>query len=1131
MRLKGVHIQEGFPCFLTTAHSDQDLALILDAVNGSLDELQSAGILIEQSANVPVTARAPGELADTPVREPIEQVVPLTEVQREVWMAAQLGDAASCAFNESVSLRLNGDLNIDALRMALDDVVARHDALRANFGMTGERMRVAAALNLDIPLKDISCSADPEASLRELLAKDAETPFDLRYGPAVRAFIVRLSKSDWVLVFTAHHIICDGWSLNVIMNDLSQCYAQRLHGNAPALPEAMSYVRYSNDEAIRGDGDPTLEGFWLDQFETVPTLPEMPSDRPRPERRSFRGATFTSRISADLSAKVKQESSRQGCTLFASLFAMFQVLVGRLADHNDVVIAVPTAGQSLVDDGDTLVGHCVNFLPMRVPFEFETPFSEHLQAVKNYVLEAFDHQEYTLGTLVKKLALKRTMNRLPLTELQFNLEKVAPGLAFEDLKTELVPNPKAFSNFDMFFNIIESKDGLRIDCDYNTDIFDEARIARFIEQFRTLLEAFVRNADQRIAAMPLLSVAEEAWLLEDLNRTTTEFNCNALVHKLISEQAARTPDRIAAECAGRTMTYAELDARSNRLARHLLALFPIPGARLAVALDRSLDMLATMIAIMKAGHIYVPLDPDHPGARLRLIFEAAKIAGLICDREETARITPEGATHVLLPEAETIIAALDAGALTEVVVDPLSGAYVIFTSGSTGTPKGVEVPHRAIVNFLRSMAKTPGFTCDDTIVAVTTISFDIAVLELYLPLITGGRVVIATKEDVTSGFGLADVLSRCKATVLQATPSLWRMLLEANYTPQQGLKMLSGGEPLPRDLADALLGHGGSLWNMYGPTETTVWSATGRVEQSVAPITIGHPIDNTQLFILDERQQPRPIGVAGHLYIGGEGLANGYFDRADLTEKAFVMVALNGRPPKRLYRTGDLAVRHADGGIQVLGRIDQQVKLRGFRIELEDIEVALRNSPGVADAAVALQSGPSGEPRLVGFYVNNAGTGATASELSAHLLQQLPAYMVPTAWQALDKLPLTPNGKLDRKALPLLATVTATRPSGNTQPSTPMTKTLAAIWSEVLGISDIGLNDSLYALGADSLQLFRIAARLAERGLPIQAKHLLEHPTIGELAAIAEQNDGPAATVSSLRDFRNGARRRAQNWT
>ena len=460
---------------------------------------------------------------------------------------------------------------------------------------------------------------------------------------------------------------------------------------------------------------------------------------------------------------------------------------------------------------------------------------------------------------------------------------------------------------------------------------------------------------------------------------------------------------------------------------------------------------------------------------------------------------------------------------------PADPAYVIFTSGSTGTPKGVEVPHRALTNFLLSMQASPGFSAEDTIVAVTTVSFDIAVLELLLPLVAGGRVVIASRDDVKGGFGLVDLIASSGATMLQATPSLWRILLEAGFRPRSGLKMLCGGEPLPRDLADALVATGGELWNMYGPTETTVWSSMAKV--GTGPIVIGEPIANTQLHILDQRDQVQPIGIPGQLHIGGNGLANGYFDRPDLTQNAFVEIALARRGTSRLYRTGDLAVRRADGSIDLLGRIDQQVKLRGFRIELGEIEAAIRAVPGVTDAAVALRSVAGKDPRLVGYYVLAENSRLATSDLSERLTHALPDYMVPTAWKQLDRLPMTPNGKLDRKALPDVEQAgVIVRDVPQSLPSTPTEIALAAIWQDVLGLESIGVHDGLFSLGADSLQVFRIAARFGECGIKLQAKHLLEHPTIAELAAFADaQVGGDAAVggkVASLREFRHGARRR-----
>ncbi|MEZ5856459.1 MAG: amino acid adenylation domain-containing protein [Hyphomicrobiaceae bacterium] len=1135
MRLKGVHIQEGFPCYMTTAHDAADIAHIKDAIEATLDELMAVGILGEPKAEPLRVAREASGQSHVAGSHALEQVAPLTEAQREVWLAAQMSDAASCAFNESASLRLAGPLDVAALTLALGDVVNRHDALRASFGGTGERMRIAPSLQLPLEHVDLTGDADPEAALASIIDEDAATPFDLSAGPPVRALLAKLVPDVAVLVLTAHHIVCDGWSMNILLDELSQCYAARRQGRACDLAPAKSFLSYAREDATLGVADSAAEAFWLGQFETIPALPELPADRPRPERRSYRGGTFTAQIGAALTDQVRRASANQGCTLFATLFSAFQVLAGRLANQEDIVVAVPTAGQSLVDGGDSLVGHCVNFLPLRKPFAFEARFCDHLKAVSDYMLDAFDHQQYTLGTLVRKLNVRRDLNRLPLTELQFNLEKMGTGLAFDGLDASVAPNPKAFSNYDMFFNVIESKDGMRIDCDYNDDLYDAATIGRFIQRYEVILAAFVDTPQLTIAELPLADRSERELLLDRLNATEAGYPTDRCVHDLISEQAARTPDRIAVVFRDQKMTFAELEARANALAGRLARLVPGRGSRIAVGLDRSFDMIVALLAVMKSGHTYVPLDPDHPEDRLRLVIETARISGVVCDGDRIAKLAPQSAALIDLRQAAAD-AEEQGGAFVPVGGDPERGAYVIFTSGSTGVPKGVEVPHRAVVNFLTSMAKKPGFTQDDTIVAVTTISFDIAVLELYLPLITGGRVVIASKEDVTGGFGLAEIVQTSGATVLQATPSLWRMLLEARVQPRSGLKMLCGGEPLPRDLADALLVLGGELWNMYGPTETTVWSSVGQVLPSTDRITIGAPIDNTQLYVLDDRRQLCPIGLIGHLYIGGDGLATGYFDRPDLTDQAFAMISLDGRSEQRLYRTGDLAVRRADGTLELLGRIDHQVKLRGFRIELEDIETALRRQPGVAGAAAALRNGPDGLPRLVGYVVGEDGKSIDFAGLAIGLARTLPDYMVPSVWQNLQALPLTPNGKLDRKALPAVTHSSAAIAADPARalPETETERQIAAVWGEVLGMTEVGTRDSLFALGADSLQLFRIAARLADRRVPVEAKHLLQHPSIAELAAFVDarhagEGERPAA-VASLRDFRHGARRRGKTW-
>ncbi len=1104
MRQLGVHVQEGYPCFLTTAHSDADIAAIESAFTATLDALERGGIL-------------------DAARHAAADSAPLTEPQLEILAAAQLGDDASCVFNEGLSVELAGEIDTAALASALNAVVARHQALRGRVDRSGERMHFARTLTLDLPVRDFSHEADPAAALARLVDADARTAFDLWNGPLVRAALVRLAPDRHVLVFTTHHIVCDGWSMNIVLHDLAALYRAQRAGATADLGPAPRFADYAEAQIQAKDARARDLAWWTGLFADLPPLPDLPTDRPRPPVRSYAGATYTTRFDADLLDALRKTGAASGTTLFSVLFTALQAVLGRLANASDVVIGVPVAGQSVEDQPD-LVGHCVQMLPFRAPIDWQAPFAAHVEAVAQRLLDGFDHARCTYGTLVRALPVQRVADRLPLTEIQFNLEKVADALDFGGPKVAVTPNGKAAVNFDLFVNVNESAAGLRIDCDYNSDLYDEATVGRWMAHYRRLLEGIVAAPATPMAALPLLTAAQERFVLDEVNDSTTAYPRESCLHELFAAQVAKTPDAVAVVDRKGALTYAQLDRQSTRLAQEMLGVSKKRNGRIAIAVDRSRLLPIALLAVMKSGHAYVPLDASQPIERLKQIALAAQIDGLVCQDDRVAGIAPYA--FALRADRLDLDAVLTRHPLPKVTAD--ATAYVLFTSGSTGAPKGVEVGHRALTNLIADMVRRLGLTAGDVTIGSSAITFDVAATEIYAPLVSGGRLVLSEADEVRTGVELVRLAKASAATLMQATPTLWRMLLDAGFASWPGLRMITVGEAISRATVDRLIEGGGRLWNLYGPTETTIYSSGCEMLPGETGITIGRPLANQQLYVLDDRDQPVPPGTVGNLFIGGDGLAKGYFDRSDLTAAAFRDIALAGRPPRRLYRTGDLARLLPSGEFELHGRLDHQVKLRGFRIELEEIEAVLRQAPGVRDAAVLLRADIGSDPLLVGYV---AGAARTA-ELAVFLADRLPAYMVPSRWVTLDSLPLTPNGKTDRKALPSPAPAAAA-PAGS-PPRTPLESRIAAVWAAVIGLPAVGVHDPLFALGADSLQVFRIAAQLDQEGIAVSARELMKNPTV---AALAELIDGtPAASREatvrrgpSLADFRHGARRRTLN--
>jgi amino acid adenylation domain-containing protein len=723
-------------------------------------------------------------------------------------------------------------------------------------------------------------------------------------------------------------------------------------------------------------------------------------------------------------------------------------------------------------------------------------FGDLLSQSRRKLLEAFEHQSYTYGTLVRKLAIPRKASRLPLIEAQFNLERVGGALNLHGLDAQVVQSPKRFVNFDLFLNLVESSEGLDIYCDYNTDLFDDATIARWLRSYDALLVALAEDTSQPVSKLPMLSAADQDTILGSWNSTAEEYPKTKCVPRIVDDQALETPDAIAATFESSHMSYRELSSKSSQLAHWLQSTGAGSGTLVGISIEPSLEMLIAVLGVLKAGAAYVPLDPHYPQERLAFIRQDANLR-IVLSRDNWPNFAGQ---RDISPTS----------------VAPDQNAYVMYTSGSTGKPKGVEVPHSALMNFLWSMRTKPGISASDKLLAVTTLSFDIAGLELFLPLIAGAQVVIASRDTTRDGKALANLIDDAGITIMQATPTTWKLLLEDGWAGKQNLKMLCGGEELKRELANELVPRGESLWNMYGPTETTIWSATYQVTKSEGIVAIGRPIANTQLYVLDPNGQPTPISVQGELYIAGDGLARGYLHRPELTAEKFVANPFADDTNARMYRTGDVARYLPDGRLVCMGRIDNQIKLRGHRIELGEIESALLAHASVRDTAVIVREDSPGDKRLVA-YVKPAHTGPLdTKQLREHLAQRLPEAMVPTLFAAMDTLPLTPNGKIDRNALAALPPVGAEQ-ARYVAPRTDREKAIAAIWEQVLSLTRVGLQDDLFELGADSIHLFQIAARAEKERIKITPKQLMQYRTITALSALMDENPTrPLDTATSI---------------
>ena len=1090
-----VHCHERRPHFLTTAHSEADVATLLDALLEAAENMRADGFL--------------------PRVQPDESaaLVPLTEAQLEIWLASCLDEDASRGFHLSVSIDLQGELDRGALDRALRDLVLRHAALRTTIDPAGERQRIAPGMGVELDELDLTHrdEAGQAAELQRFHEQDSERLFDLRAGPLVRFTLIGLGPRSHRVVITAHHIVCDGWSLGILVRDLGALYAAAASSRPATIPSpAPQLGDYATDQVRRqaSASGAAAEAYWLGHFQDEIPVLDLPADRERPAYKTYRAGQATLACDTAFLKSVKEYSARNGTTTFATLVAAYALLLKRLSSSDDVVIGVATAGQPAAGSKD-LVAHCVNLYPLRSRALREERFSRHLAEIQNALVDSLDHSDCTYGRLVRKLGITREPGRLPLMSTMVTYETETVGLGFGELRMEVSNNAKRYCNFDIELYLTESSSGLRIEFHYNRDLFDGDTVERWLADLRVLLASILKDTGGPAAELEM-QCEDELALLEAWNATEVDFPTRACVQHAFERQAARSPHSVAVVCPATPETaaielgYGELNARANRLARHLRGLGVREGDLVALCLRRSPELLVGLLAVLKAGAAYVPLDPDHPPERLEYMLADSGAKVLVTEQELARALDAKGIEVCCIDRDEAIVARQDSGD-PEPSPSSESLAYVIYTTGSTGRPKGVEIPHRAVVNFLGSMARAPGFSARDRILAVTTVSFDIAALELLLPLSVGGSLVLAGDADVYDGRRLAELIDSQGVTVMQATPATWRLMLEAGWLGSDGLKVLCGGEALPLDLARVLAGKCASLWNMYGPTETTIWSSIAPIPAQAERITIGRPIANTQFRIADERGRPAPLGAPGELWIGGAGLARGYLGREQLSAERFVDVRSPAGGSARFCRTGDLARWLCTGELEYRGRGDDQIKLRGFRIEPGEIESVLNQFPGLSASAVALRASTPGDERLVAYVVARDEATLSVDALRDHLRSQLPEYMLPAAFVQLESLPLTPNRKLDRKALPAPSAEQSMLARRYVAPRTPAETRMAEIWAEILGAPRVGREDDFFALGGFSLVAARLIARLnAELDVQVSLRNLFEAPTVASLSELVE---------------------------
>jgi amino acid adenylation domain-containing protein len=1067
-----------------------------------------------------IEAKTKAETAPGPIKPvPRHQSLPLSFAQQRLWFLDQL-EPGSSLYNIAAAVRLDGRLNIPALNSAFDEIIRRHESLRTTFtDSAGEPQQVIAAeQKLTLPVFDLgplpASEGEAEASLRA--AEEAQRPFDLSAGPLLRATLLRLAGEEHILLLTMHHIISDGWSMGVLVKEVATLYAAFATGKPSPLPEpSIQYADYAvwQREWLQGALLEKQIEYWKRRLDGVQPL-ELPADRPRPPVQTYAGARYDFELPQELTRRLQALGQSAGATLFMTLMAAFQTLLHRYTGEEDICVGTPIAGRTRLDT-ESLIGFFVNTLVLRTTVASTSSFKQVLSGVREAVLEAHTHQDVPFDRLVEILQPARDLSRTPFFQVIFALqEAVVEKVELPELKLSPVKADKTTAKVDLTLLMEETAEGLKGSFEFNTDLFDRATVERLTGHFRQLLEAVSDNAEERVSELPLLTTRELQQLLYQWNDTTTDYPRDKCVHQLFELQVERTPDAVAVISEDQQLTYRELNDRANQLAHYLQSSGAGPESPIGIMIERSVELVVGLLGILKAGGAYVPLDPGYPRERLAFMIADAGIHHLLTQAQFVGQLPEQ------LFKPGSLTTSLDAD-WTEISREstenpaskatPENLAYVMYTSGSTGIPKGVSVNHRSVVRLVRN-TNYVDLNSDHTFLQMAPVSFDASTFEIWGSLLNGARLALMVPGAVPSLEGLGESLRRYDVTTLWLTAGLFHLMVDQQLDNLQMVKqLLAGGDVLSVPHVKKFLRHvaGGKLINGYGPTENTTFTCCHLMTDASrigASVPIGCPISNTQVYVLDRNLRPVPIGVVGELYTSGDGLSRGYLNRPELTAEKFIPCPFGDKPGARLYRTGDLVRWVAGGQIEFLGRRDHQVKLRGFRIELEEIEATLRQQRDVRDAVVVVQEKTPGDKRLVAYVTAEGEAVLTADDLRSSLKEQLPKYMVPHAFVLMDEFPLTPNGKIDRRALPAPATQSEGRETF-VAAQTDTEKVVTQTWTNILGVEPIGVNDNFFELGGHSLQATRVVSQLREAfQVELPLRGFFEAPTVAGLAALIDES-------------------------